>query len=872
MRTATKLAQRGGAALLFFALAGMTDTVLADTVTLTPVKDNTLFQSTTGNLSSGAGESLFVGRTDRSDNYLRRALLAYDYSSIPAGSTITGVSLTLRMDRTRADSADPVSVHRASASWGEAGSNSTQAGGGQGAPAQGGDATWLHRFYSSTLWSTPGGDFAAAASATINVGTSNGDYAWSSAGLVADVQGWVNNPATNNGWLLKGLETSSKTARRFVSREESNASQRPRLAVTFTPPANTGACCLPDTTCIVATQSACTSQGGVYQGTNSSCTPNPCAVATGACCFGNGTCQVLTQAACAAGSGVYQGDLTACTPGSCPIVLAPFVDPLPIPAVAQPVNGQPGQAADYMMYAREFQQQLHRDLPPTLVWGFSSTQAGPASYPGPTILARRDQPVTVTWINDLRELATGQLRSQHYLPVDTCLHGPNTLGASARIVTHLHGGHVPFDSDGYPEEIILPGQQSAPYFYPNAQPPGTLWYHDHALGITRLNVIMGLAGFYLLSDSFEEGLGLPSGEFERGLAIQDRSFNPDGTFRYPASWEPDFYGDFALVNGKVWPYLNVRRALYRFRLLNGSTSRTYTLSLSNGAPFHVIGTDLGLLPAPVQRTQVTIASGERLDVVMDFRSYTAGTEIVLSNSEPSPGPALPNVMKFVVLGDTGGPPSLPSTLRPVPAIPASEASLEREFILARTADPCTGTVWLINGHHWDHISEFPRLGTTEIWSFINPSSMMHPMHMHLVAFQVLDRQNFEMVGGQVVPIGSRTPPPPEEAGWKDTVRSQPGQITRVIARFEDYLGKFPYHCHILEHEDHEMMRQFQTTCYANCDMSQTAPVLNVADFTCFLQQFAAGNPYANCDRSTVAPVLNVADFTCFLQQFAAGCQ
>jgi hypothetical protein len=181
-------------------------------------------------------------------------------------------------------------------------------------------------------------------------------------------------------------------------------------------------------------------------------------------------------------------------------------------------------------------------------------------------------------------------------------------------------------------------------------------------------------------------------------------------------------------------------------------------------------------------------------------------------------------------------------------------------------------MWAINDMHWDHIHERPRLGTTEIWNFINASNMSHPMHMHLVQFQVLDRQNFTLQNGQVVPSGPRMPRPASESGWKDTVRADPMQITRVIARFDDYMGKFAYHCHILEHEDHEMMRQFEATCYANCDSSDVAPVLNVADFTCFLQSFASGNPYANCDSSTTPPVLNVADFTCFLQRFAAGCQ
>jgi hypothetical protein len=218
----------------------------------------------------------------------------------------------------------------------------------------------------------------------------------------------------------------------------------------------------------------------------------------------------------------------------------------------------------------------------------------------------------------------------------------------------------------------------------------------------------------------------------------------------------------------------------------------------------------------------------------------------------------------------------------VPRIPEYAATRQRDFELRQFPSHCPGHhdgIWLINGHEWHHIAERPHLNTTEIWAWWNGSTVMHPMHMHLVSFQVLDRQDFDPVTN--TPIGPRVPPAPNELGWKDTVQAPPNQITRVIARFERYIGPFPYHCHILEHEDHEMMRQFVTTCYANCDLSTAAPVLNVDDFTCFVNQFALGQTlphlqqighYANCDGSTVAPVLNVEDFTCFINQFAAGCQ
>jgi spore coat protein A, manganese oxidase len=593
-------------------------------------------------------------------------------------------------------------------------------------------------------------------------------------------------------------------------------------------------------------------------------------VLTGACCFGNATCQTFTSAACASQGGAFNGNGSSCATVACPWVLTPFVDALPRPGVATPDSGAPGGAASYTMTLTEQSQRFHRDLPLTRVWGING------GYPGPTIEAGRGQPVTVTWASNLRD-PQGALRVHHPLAVDTCLRGPDQFGDSPRTTMHLHGGHVPPDSDGHPEATILPGQASSPYSYPNTQPAGTVWYHDHAIGITRLNVYMGLAGFYLIRDAAEQALGLPSGEYEVALAIQDRSFNPDGSLSYPAMWMDHFFGDFIVVNGKVWPYLDVRRGKYRFRLLNGSTSRTYTLSLSTGATFHQIGTDLGLLEAPVALTSVTIQPGERSDVVIDFAGYSPGTAIVLANSAPAPYPGtpgvgvIPDVLRFIVETGTGGPAILPSALTAVPALSEADAAVEREFLLAKISDTCTGERWAINGLMWTDVTEVPRLGTTEVWSFINNSGVSHPMHMHLVRFQVLDRQDFQMVGGVPAPTGPRLVPPANERGWKDTVRCDPHQITRVITLFEDFTGLFPYHCHILEHEEQEMMRQFLATCYANCDGSTLAPSLNVADFTCFLQQYASGNPYANCDGSATAPVLNVADFTCFLQKYAAGC-
>ena len=736
------------------------------TVNLSALKDNTLYESATGSLSNGAGERFFAGKTNQGS--IRRGLIAFDLSGIPAGATITNAALTLHLSQ-GGGGTPTVSLHRATANWGEGASD---AGGDEssGAPATNGDATWLHKFYSSQFWTAAGGDWVATPSASKPVG-SEPFHTWSSAALTADVQNWFNAPATNFGWVIVGQESSNNTAKRFDTRQVLDSTFRPVLQVTYTT------------------------------------TTEP----TGACCLHDGSCDTLTQTACETAGGTYQGDGTTCVPDLCSVQLTPFVDALPIPPLAVPTSGAPGGIATYDIEIQEVSQKLHRDLPLTRVWGYDGM------YPGPSILAFKDRPITVNWINDLRD-SLGNLRTTHYLPVDTCLHGPDMEGPTARIVTHLHGGHVPTNADGYPTATILPGEQTT-YVYPNHQIAGTLWYHDHALGITRLNVMMGLAGFYLLQDSLEVALDLPEGEYDIGLAIQDRAFHSDGSLKYPAMWEEHFFGDKILVNGKVWPYLNVKRGKYRFRVLGGSNSRSYTLSLSNNAPFHVIGNEGGLLPAPIVRNALTITPGERYDVVIDFASYAPGTEIILMNSAPAPFPGapgvgvIPEVMKFIVTSATGHTNPLPATLLPLEQLEESDAVEHRQLTLQKITGPLGcghSSIWTINGLRFhDDITEFPELGTTEVWNFVNPTGVSHPMHMHLVMFQILDRTPITMVGDSVVATGPPVQPDAAEAGWKDTAVVHPDQMMRVITRFDDYTGQYPYHCHILEHEENDMMRQFE---------------------------------------------------------------
>lgn len=848
------------------------------TISLPASQDNTLYEEIDGALSNGKGQHFFVGTT--TSGTPRRGVIAFDTSLIPPGSTVSSATLRLSMSRTRG-STQTVTIHRLNVSWGEGNSRGFGEEG-AGDVSQTGDATWIHRFYNTVLWSAAGatGDFVAAPSASTSVG-GVGFYNWSGTGVVANVQAWVNDPASNFGWLVKTNEASPTTAKRFDTRQSTLSSVQPSLSVTYTPPPTAGACCLISGSCVVTTSDLCIARGGTFQGSGTRCTPNPCPTPTGACCLSSGICTVVTQAQCLAQSGTYQGDSVPCSGISCPLILTPFVDALPIPGVMQPTTGSAGDTAHYDIAAQEVWQRFHRDLPVSRVWGYGG------AYPANTIEARRGRPITVTWSNDLRD-ELGQIRTSHFLNVDTCLHGPDMYGDAPRLVTHLHGGVVAPGNDGPPDATIVPGESTL-YNYPNNQRAGTLWFHDHALGITRLNVYMGLAGFYLLRDDAELALNLPRGAYEIPLAIQDRTFNPDGSLQYPDMWHEHFFGQFIVVNGKVWPFLEVNQGKYRFRLLNGSGSRVYTLSLSTGAPFWQIGTDLGLLPAPVARFELTLLPGERADVVMDFAGLPAGTEVILNNSAPAPFPGeagvgvIPNVMKFVVRAQAGSTAPLPTSLVPVPRIAEGLASRSRDFVLQSTPMQTNCgqmNMWTINGLGWDDITEYPRADSIEIWRWINRSGFSHPMHMHLVSFQILDRQDFAVVNNQIVPTGPRVPPSLNEAGWKDTVPATPNQITRVITRFEGgYTGTYPYHCHILEHEDNEMMRQFTVVCPADYDDGSGLGVpdggITIDDLLFYLDVYSQGSITADLDDGSGTGMpdggVTIDDLMYYLVRYAGGC-
>jgi spore coat protein A len=526
------------------------------------------------------------------------------------------------------------------------------------------------------------------------------------------------------------------------------------------------------------------------------------------------------------------------------VALTPFVDALPIPNVIRPSGTFDGDPL-FQVAMLVLRQKLHRDLPPTTLWGYNG------QYPGPAFEARRGQPIAVRWTNNLP--------SRHMFPIDNTLHGDEAGQPAVRTVVHLHGHKVLPESDGYPEAWFTNGfGQTGPFFeqriyqYPNDQAATQLWYHDHALGATRINNYAGLSGVYLLRDRVEDNLNLPDGAFEIPLMIQDRFFNADGSLLYPVEdnggdpdprvppvWIPEFFGDTVLVNGKVWPVLEVEPRKYRFRILNASNARFYHLTLNevrgvkstgrSGPAFIQIGTDGGFLPAPVRLTELTIGVAERFDVIIDF-SGTEGASFVLNNDAKAPFPdgddVVPaNVMMFKVTKRLSGRDnsSIPRFLAPVPLLDPRASVKTRDLVLSEldSAAPFENPIIaLINAPWSDPVTETPQAGSVEIWRIINTTGDAHPIHIHLVQFQILDRQPFDpdQYPGRLVFTGPRvTPPANERPAFKDTVKAMPGEVTRFITRFDLPSGtsarrgqkfRYVFHCHILEHEDNDMMRPY----------------------------------------------------------------
>ena len=615
-----------------------------------------------------------------------------------------------------------------------------------------------------------------------------------------------------------------------------------------------------------------------------------------------------------------------------------------------------GKPADY--YEISVQQLTEQILPPgfpvTTVWGYGPVAAQNKKAvtihhaPSLTIEATHNRPVRVKWINELVDGNGGYL--PHLLPVDPTLHWANPPGGTGGrdtrprfdttperytgpvpLVTHVHGAvGVGDDSDGYAEAWYLPaatnipdsyahegtwydffkgkaatnygvtwGQGFAIFQYPNPDRAATKWYHDHTLGMTRLNVYAGPAGFYIIRGGPDgdkavldsrtgttavlpgpaprEGDKFPPNKtyYEIPIAIQDRAFNTDGSLFYPDSrvffdgivspyigtpdgefspiWNPEFFGNAIMVNGNTWPFHNVEQRRYRFRFLNGCQSRFLILDFSQipGVEVWDIGNEGGFLAAPVNLTaannRLLMGLAERADLIVDFTNVPVGN-YVLANvgpDEPFGGGEPPGdfdtsdpdttgqVLQFRVVPPVAPDPTTPPQFLQLPALrPLPVETRTRPLALIEEAgvgfdadgnevegpvEAVLGTVEAGTpvGLKWmDPVTENPNVGDTEVWEIYDTTADAHPMHIHELAFEVVNRQGLAVEGEDatvVQPIqlvGDPRPPEPWETGFKDTVVALPGEVTRVRAHFQT-AGQFVWHCHIVEHEDNEMMRPYR---------------------------------------------------------------
>ncbi|GGK00875.1 spore coat protein A [Lentibacillus kapialis] len=501
--------------------------------------------------------------------------------------------------------------------------------------------------------------------------------------------------------------------------------------------------------------------------------------------------------------------------------LKKFVDALPIPKTLQPARKN--KNGDYYeVHMTEFRQKLHRDLRPTRLWGYNG------QFPGPVIDVNHGEPIHVKWEN--------RLPDHHFLPIDTSFHNLDKL-PEVRTVTHLHGSETKSESDGYPDAWFTrnfretgPDFKTDIYHYPNHQRGATLWYHDHAMGITRLNVYAGLAGMYIIRDEQEKHMKLPSDDYEIPLIIMDKSFHDNGELFYPRqpndpqnNWptpsiKPFFNGETNVVNGKIWPYLQVEPRKYRFRILNAANTRAYQLSLDSKQPFYQIGSDGGLMRKTVKLDNLAIEPAERFDVIIDFSNYKGKTITLKNDLGPNADPKdeTDDVMQF----DVSLPLSsedrsrIPRHLTRIPSLRQNNIQRIRNLKLVGSTDKLGRPLLLLDNKKWaDPVTEMPELNATEVWSFINVTNFAHPIHIHLIQFQVIDRRPFDLDSynkdGTINFTGPAEPPQANEKGWKDTVSASAGQITRVIAKFGPFTGNYVWHCHILEHEDYDMMRPMQ---------------------------------------------------------------
>ncbi|MEU7878880.1 multicopper oxidase family protein [Microbispora bryophytorum] len=477
-----------------------------------------------------------------------------------------------------------------------------------------------------------------------------------------------------------------------------------------------------------------------------------------------------------------------------------FQVPLPVPSVLAPVSTS-GGADRYEIIQREVTAEILPGVR-TPLWTYGG------AFPGPTIESRRGRPVTVSHRNEL--------------PVPT--------------VVHLHGGRTPPASDGYPTDLVLPAswpeaahdmpdmpdmrrmldpravrsRLRRDYTFPLEQRPTLLWYHDHRMDFTAPAIWRGLAGLHIVRDDAEDALGLPAGRRELPLMITDRAFAADGSLVYPAL-DPNLrerpgvrelylagvLGDVILVNGAPWPVHEVDAVRYRLRILNASNARHYELEAvtDDGRRLDLVqvGADQGLLATPVTHRLLPIAPAERYDVIIDFAGGPVGGRVRILNRLGSGRTR--DVMAFRIARKATDDSRVPRTLSTdLPTWRRSDAVRVRDFAF-RAGQMRGGHGWLIGGRPFDPARSdvTTRLGDVEIWRLV--ADVHHPVHLHLVGFQVLSRRG--------------RPPLPHDAGLKDTVSLRPGESAEIITRFDGYRGRYLFHCHNAEHEDMGMMANLE---------------------------------------------------------------
>ncbi len=444
---------------------------------------------------------------------------------------------------------------------------------------------------------------------------------------------------------------------------------------------------------------------------------------------------------------------TTCANSGC---TTEYAVPLPIPAVLAPTSTD--ATTDYYTLN---EQTANVSVVPgrtTPMWTYNGT------FPGPVIRSTSGRSVKVH-VNNVN------------LPEATTL--------------HMHGAHVAPSSDGDPVATVGAGG-SQDYTYPNDQSARIQWFHDHAKDLTGKHVYMGLAGMYLIGDSQEAALNLPTGAYDVPLVVQDRQFNSDGTLNYTlssSSMRSGFLGDTLLVNGAPQPYFKVATHRYRLRLLNGSNARSYTFALGSGAIITEIGNEAGLFSAPVAAPSVTLPPAGRADVIVDFSRTPVGTSVVLKNTQGSGSTA--DVLRFDVATPVGDTTGVPTAMRPFTPLSTSSVTATRTFSIAQN-----NGVWQFNALSYDplRVDAKVALGAVEQWTFTNRSGQSHPIHLHDINFQVLK------VNGSA-PTG-------DQAQWKETVDVPAWGSVTVIGQFADFTGTYLFHCHILEHEDNMLMSQF----------------------------------------------------------------